>query len=151
MVNFNEKTRLYLRYGRRDLSRRNNSAGCERVCGLVVSRRQKVSLLTNASNRSPKELQQRLHRMGLDVDEVSFYTSALATAQFIANQMPGATAYIIGDRDFTTRCMTPASPQMKLTRTMWSSVKRSTTILKRSKKPCATSTTVRVWSPPTPT
>ena len=40
--------------------------------------------LTNSSERSPKELQQKLGRMGLDVDESHFYTSALATARFIS-------------------------------------------------------------------
>ena len=38
--------------------------------------------LTNSSERSPKELQQKLKRMGLDVDESHFYTSAQATADF---------------------------------------------------------------------
>ena len=52
--------------------------------------------LTNSSERSPKELQQKLHRMGLDVDESHFYTSALATARFISSQAPGCSAYVIG-------------------------------------------------------
>ena len=52
--------------------------------------------LTNASERSPKELQQKLKRMGLDVDEKHFYTSALATARFVATQSPGCSAYVIG-------------------------------------------------------
>lgn len=52
--------------------------------------------LTNASGRAPKELQQKLARMGLEVDESHFYTSALATAQFVAMQSPGCSAYIIG-------------------------------------------------------
>ena len=52
--------------------------------------------LTNSSERSPKELQQKLARLGLDVDESHFYTSALATAKFISNQTPGASAYVIG-------------------------------------------------------
>ena len=52
--------------------------------------------LTNSSERSPKELQQKLARMGLDVDESHFYTSALATAKFISNQCPGGSAYVIG-------------------------------------------------------
>lgn len=52
--------------------------------------------LTNSSERSPKELQQKLNRMGLDVDEHHFYTSALATAKFIASQCPGGSAYVIG-------------------------------------------------------
>ena len=42
--------------------------------------------LTNSSDRSPKELQQKLARMGLEVDESHFYTSALATAKFISSQ-----------------------------------------------------------------
>ena len=52
--------------------------------------------LTNASERSPKELQQKLLRLGLDVDESHFYTSALATAKFIHSQAPGCSAYVIG-------------------------------------------------------
>jgi NagD protein len=52
--------------------------------------------LTNSSERSPKELQQKLARMGLDVDEKHFYTSALATAKFISSQAPGCSAYVIG-------------------------------------------------------
>ena len=52
--------------------------------------------LTNSSERSPKELQQKLGRMGLDVDESHFYTSALATARFISSQAPGCSAYVIG-------------------------------------------------------
>ena len=34
--------------------------------------------------------------MGLDVDESHFYTSALATAKFLAEQAPGCSAYVIG-------------------------------------------------------
>ena len=52
--------------------------------------------LTNSSERSPKELQQKLQRMGLDIDEEHFYTSALATAAFLKKQAPGCTAFVIG-------------------------------------------------------
>ena len=52
--------------------------------------------LTNSSERTPRELQQKLARMGLEVDESHFYTSALATAQFIKTQAPGCSAYVIG-------------------------------------------------------
>ena len=45
--------------------------------------------LTNASSRSPKELQNKLYRMGLEIGEEHFYTSALATAKFLQNQAPG--------------------------------------------------------------
>lgn len=53
--------------------------------------------LTNSSERSPRELQQKLKRLGLDVDESHFYTSALATASFLKAQRPGGSAYVIGD------------------------------------------------------
>ena len=52
--------------------------------------------LTNSSERSPLELKQKLARMGLEIEEDHFYTSALATAQFLSIQSPGCTAFIIG-------------------------------------------------------
>ena len=57
----------------------------------------KFLFLTNGSGYSPKELQLRLKRMGLDVDESHFYTSALATAKFVSSQHPGCSAYVIGE------------------------------------------------------
>ena len=53
--------------------------------------------LTNNSGSTPKELQQKLARMGLDVPQEHFYTSALATAAFLKNQAPGCSAYVIGE------------------------------------------------------
>jgi NagD protein len=53
--------------------------------------------LTNSSERSPRELAQKLARMGLDVDESHFFTSALATADFLARQRPGAGVYAVGE------------------------------------------------------
>mgnify|MGYP002919330277 CR=1 FL=1 len=52
--------------------------------------------LTNNSGYTPRELQQKLARMGLDVPEEHFYTSALATAAFLKKQAPGCTAFVIG-------------------------------------------------------
>ena len=57
----------------------------------------KFLFLTNSSGKTPKELQQKLARMGLDVDESHFYTSALATAKFLSRQSPGCSAYVIGE------------------------------------------------------
>jgi NagD protein len=53
--------------------------------------------LTNSSERSPRELRQKLQRMGMDVEEDHFYTSALATAEFLSTQMPHCSAYAIGE------------------------------------------------------
>ena len=44
--------------------------------------------LTNNSGCTPKELNQKLARMGLDVPEEHFYTSALATARLSLYTMP---------------------------------------------------------------
>ncbi len=53
--------------------------------------------LTNSSERSPRELSQKLSRLGIEVPEENFYTSALATAAFVSSQIPGGSAYVIGD------------------------------------------------------
>jgi NagD protein len=53
--------------------------------------------LTNSPERTPKELHEKMNRLGINVGEDHFYTSALATASFLANQKPNGSAYIIGD------------------------------------------------------
>ena len=53
--------------------------------------------LTNNSGFTPRELQQKLHRLGLEVDESHFYTSALATAAFLKEQAPGCSVFAIGE------------------------------------------------------
>lgn len=53
--------------------------------------------LTNNSGMTPRELHQKLLRMGLDVPEEHFYTSALATAEFLKSQAPGCSAFVIGE------------------------------------------------------
>ena len=53
--------------------------------------------LTNNSGYTPRELNQKLARMGLDVPEEHFYTSALATAAFLKGQAPGCSVFAIGE------------------------------------------------------
>ena len=57
--------------------------------------------LTNNSSYTPLELKQKLARMGLDVPEHHFYTSALATAAFLKEQSPGCSVYPIGEAGLT--------------------------------------------------
>ena len=57
----------------------------------------KFLFLTNSSERSPRELAQKLGRLGLNVSEEHFYTSALATASFLKSQCPGGSAFVIGE------------------------------------------------------
>ncbi len=53
--------------------------------------------LTNSSERSRTELRQKLQRMGMDIEENHFYTSAIATARFLAKQKPNCSVYCIGE------------------------------------------------------
>ena len=53
--------------------------------------------LTNNSGYTPRELNQKLARMGLDVPEEHFYTSALATAAFLKEQASGCSVFAIGE------------------------------------------------------
>ena len=57
----------------------------------------KYLFLTNSPERTPKELHEKMQRLGINVGEDHFYTSALATASFLSNQKPNGSAYIIGD------------------------------------------------------
>ncbi len=53
--------------------------------------------LTNSSERSPRELAEKLKRLGLKVSEDHFYTSALATASYLQTQCPNGSVYVIGE------------------------------------------------------
>ncbi|WP_203659616.1 HAD-IIA family hydrolase [Actinocatenispora rupis] len=59
-------------------------------------------VLTNNSMQTPRDLQARLDRMGIAVPEEAIFTSALATAQFLDDQRPGGSAYVIGEAGMTT-------------------------------------------------
>jgi NagD protein len=59
-------------------------------------------VLTNNSIYTARDLAARLARMGIDVPEAVIWTSALATAQFLDDQRPAGTAYVIGEAGLTT-------------------------------------------------
>jgi NagD protein len=59
-------------------------------------------VLTNNSIYTPRDLAARLRRTGLEVPESAIWTSALATAQFLADQRPGGSAFVIGESGLTT-------------------------------------------------
>ena len=61
----------------------------------------KFVFLTNSPERTPHELSMKLERMGLSVPPKCFYTSAMATAEFLHSQKPGCTAYVIGEAALT--------------------------------------------------
>ena len=59
-------------------------------------------VLTNNSIFTPRDLSARLERSGIRVPEDRIWTSALATAEFLKSQMPGGSAFIIGEAGLTT-------------------------------------------------
>ncbi len=63
----------------------------------VKKENKKFLFLTNSSERTPKELKEKMKRLGVEVDEENFFTSALATANFLSNQKKSGSAFIIGE------------------------------------------------------
>jgi NagD protein len=59
-------------------------------------------VLTNNSIYTRRDLAARLRTSGLDVPEERIWTSALATAAFLADQRPGGTAFVVGEAGLTT-------------------------------------------------
>ena len=59
-------------------------------------------VLTNNSMYTPRDLAVRLNQIGLPVPAEAIWTSALATAQFLADQRPGGSAFAIGEAGLTT-------------------------------------------------
>ena len=59
-------------------------------------------VLTNNSIYTPRDLRARLATTGIDVPEEAIWTSALATAQFLDDQRPDGSAYVIGEAGLTT-------------------------------------------------
>ena len=68
----------------------------------LVERRRRFLVLTNNSSFTPRDLAARLARSGLHAPEDSIWTSALATADFLSSQLPGGSAYVIGEAGLTT-------------------------------------------------
>ncbi len=76
--------------------------GAAELINRWVDTSKRFLVLTNNSIYTPRDLRARLKASGLDIPEENIWTSALATAQFLKNQMPGGRAYVIGEAGLTT-------------------------------------------------
>jgi NagD protein len=76
--------------------------GAAEFLARLVALERRFLVLTNNSIYTPRDLSARLARAGLDVPEQAIWTSALATADFLAEQLPGGSAYVIGEAGLTT-------------------------------------------------
>ncbi len=63
----------------------------------MIENDKRFVFLTNSPEKTPHELSMKLERMGLFVSPDHFYTSAMATAEFLNSQAPQCTAYVIGE------------------------------------------------------
>src|SRR4051794_31927490 len=76
--------------------------GADRFVATLRERGRPFLVLTNNSIYTRRDLSARLRASGLDVPEESIWTSALATANFLEDQRPGGSAYVIGEAGPTT-------------------------------------------------
>ena len=76
--------------------------GADRFLAALRGRGVPHMLLTNNSIYTRRDLAARLRASGLEVDEESIWTSALATARFLEDQRPGGSAFVIGESGLTT-------------------------------------------------
>jgi NagD protein len=68
----------------------------------LMDRERRFLVLTNNSIFTPGDLAARLRRSGLNVPAESIWTSAMATAAFLRDQLPGGTAHVVGEAGLTT-------------------------------------------------
>jgi len=59
-------------------------------------------LLTNNSQRTRRDVVAKVARLGVEIDEEHVFTSAMATARFLAMQKPEGTAFVIGEGGLLT-------------------------------------------------
>lgn len=77
-------------------------SGAVNFVDLLISREIPFMFLTNNSQRTPIDIATKLQRIGFKVQAEHVYTSAMATASYLAHQSPNGTAYAIGEGGLLT-------------------------------------------------
>ena len=75
--------------------------GAVEFIGRLQAGGHRFMFLTNNSQWTPRDLRYKLDSLGISVAETAFHTSALATADFMKAQAPGAAVYVIGGAGLT--------------------------------------------------
>ena len=76
--------------------------GAAEFLARLIQKNRNFLVLTNNSIFTRRDLSARLAHSGLDVPEGRIWTSAIATGQFLNDQAPNASAYVIGEAGLTT-------------------------------------------------
>ncbi len=81
---------------------RNNTLipGADKFVQRILTQKNPFLLLTNYPSQTPADLQHRLAMAGIHLEEHHFYTSAMATADFLKKQS-GNKAFVIGEGALT--------------------------------------------------
>ena len=75
--------------------------GAEQFVERLKERGAEFLVLTNNPMYTPRDLAHRMHIIGLDIPAERIFTSAMATARFLATQRPKGTAFVIGESGLT--------------------------------------------------
>jgi NagD protein len=76
--------------------------GAETFISQLRARRIPFRLLTNNSQRTRRDVVAKVARLGIDVEEEHIFTSAMASARFLADQKPAGSAFVIGEGGLLT-------------------------------------------------
>src|SRR5947209_3719198 len=76
--------------------------GADRFIAQLRQRSIPFRLLTNNSQRTRRDVVAKVARLGIEVEEEHVFTSAMATARFLALQKPGGPAFVIGEGGLLT-------------------------------------------------
>ena len=75
--------------------------GAEHFVQTLLAEERKFLVVTNNALYTTRDLAHRLQLAGLDIPEDNIYTSAVATAQFLDDQLPQGKAFVIGEVGLT--------------------------------------------------
>lgn len=71
--------------------------GADKFINTLIDRDIPFLFLTNNSRHTRRDVATKLNRIGIRADERHVFTSAMATARFLASQKPNGTAYVLGE------------------------------------------------------
>lgn len=77
-------------------------AGADQFIARLRQRSIPFRLLTNNSQRTRRDVVAKVARLGIEIEDDHVFTSAMATARFLAEQKPGGTAFVIGEGGLLT-------------------------------------------------
>lgn len=71
--------------------------GADKFIEALQQRNIPFLFLTNNSQRTPRDVVNKLTGLGIEVEEDNIFTSAIATGWFLARMKPAGTAYVLGE------------------------------------------------------